>query len=196
MPSRKETKEKTRAALLAAGAELFAEQGLDGPSLDAICERAGFTRGAFYVHFKDREDFLAAVMEDLGGPLLDTIFAGEEADLMQTFVHFAAAFKDGRYPLGPGGSVHPHQLLDACKRSPRIRDRYIALIEESVRRLTQVVERSQEGRSVRPDVDAQATATLLLLSVIGAHTLTDLGAPFDFQRTGMTLLQTLSPRRR
>src|SRR5262245_37416602 len=45
-------KQETREALLRAGMEMFAEQGLDAPSLDALCARAGFTRGAFYVHFK------------------------------------------------------------------------------------------------------------------------------------------------
>ncbi len=52
--SRDETKQRTRDALIQAGLELFTEQGLDVPSLDAICDRAGFTRGAFYVHFADR----------------------------------------------------------------------------------------------------------------------------------------------
>ena len=45
--TREETKQATRDALISAGMALFAEQGLDGPSLDAICDRAGFTRGAF-----------------------------------------------------------------------------------------------------------------------------------------------------
>ena len=61
--ARELTKQETREALLRAGMELFAEQGLDVPSLDALCARAGFTRGAFYVHFADREEFIVAVME-------------------------------------------------------------------------------------------------------------------------------------
>ena len=56
------TKRETRAALLDAGLAEFAAHGLDTPSLDAICARAGFTRGAFYVHFKDREDFVVAII--------------------------------------------------------------------------------------------------------------------------------------
>jgi len=39
---------------------------LDTPSLDDICDRAGFTRGAFYVHFADREALLVAVMDHVG----------------------------------------------------------------------------------------------------------------------------------
>ena len=50
---------------------LFAKHGLDGPSLDDICAHAGFTRGAFYVHFEDRDDFLVAVMDRVGRQIVD-----------------------------------------------------------------------------------------------------------------------------
>ena len=63
MATRAELKAQTREALILAGITLFQEQGLDAPSLDAICEAAGKTRGAFYVHFEDREAFQVAVME-------------------------------------------------------------------------------------------------------------------------------------
>ncbi|MGH7328029.1 MAG: TetR family transcriptional regulator, partial [Polyangiaceae bacterium] len=61
--TRDATKIETRDALIAAGAMEFAEKGVDGPSLDGICARAGFTRGAFYVHFRDRDDLLVAVVD-------------------------------------------------------------------------------------------------------------------------------------
>ena len=63
--SRDVAKQETRQALIQAGMAAFSEEGVDMPSLDAICARAGFTRGAFYVHFKDREDFFAAVVEQV-----------------------------------------------------------------------------------------------------------------------------------
>lgn len=39
-----------------AAAQLFAEVGLDGASVEAICERAGFTRGAFYSNFESKDE--------------------------------------------------------------------------------------------------------------------------------------------
>jgi AcrR family transcriptional regulator len=41
-------KQETREAVIRAGMAAFTEEGVDLPSLDAICARAGFTRGAFY----------------------------------------------------------------------------------------------------------------------------------------------------
>lgn len=49
---------RTRARLLEAAAEVFAEVGLDAASVEAICDRAGFTRGAFYSNFGSKEELM------------------------------------------------------------------------------------------------------------------------------------------
>lgn len=49
-------RENTRARLLDAAAQLFAEVGFEGASVEAICDRAGFTRGAFYSNFETKEE--------------------------------------------------------------------------------------------------------------------------------------------
>lgn len=49
-------REATRQRLLDAAALVFAETGLDAASVEAICERAGYTRGAFYSNFDTKEE--------------------------------------------------------------------------------------------------------------------------------------------
>ncbi|MGM7680008.1 TetR/AcrR family transcriptional regulator [Microbacterium sp. A94] len=49
-------RENTRSRLLEAATQVFAEVGLDGASVEAICERAGFTRGAFYSNFESKDE--------------------------------------------------------------------------------------------------------------------------------------------
>jgi AcrR family transcriptional regulator len=49
--------------LLDAGAEVFAETGLQGVSVEAICARAGFTRGAFYSNFSSKEELFLALLD-------------------------------------------------------------------------------------------------------------------------------------
>lgn len=49
-------RERTKARLMRAAYEVFAESGLDGASVEAICDRAGFTRGAFYSNFSTKEE--------------------------------------------------------------------------------------------------------------------------------------------
>ncbi len=49
-------RERTRQRLMDAAAIVFAESGLDGASVEAICERAGYTRGAFYSNFETKDE--------------------------------------------------------------------------------------------------------------------------------------------
>ncbi|MDL9981610.1 TetR/AcrR family transcriptional regulator [Microbacterium sp. ASV49] len=50
------SRENTRARLMDAAFEVFAEVGLDAASVEAICDRAGFTRGAFYSNFDSKDE--------------------------------------------------------------------------------------------------------------------------------------------
>jgi AcrR family transcriptional regulator len=50
------SRENTRARLMESAFEVFAEVGLDAASVEAICERAGFTRGAFYSNFASKDE--------------------------------------------------------------------------------------------------------------------------------------------
>ncbi len=56
-------REATRGRILDAAREVFAERGVFGGSVEDICERAGFTRGAFYSNFTDKDDVVGAVIE-------------------------------------------------------------------------------------------------------------------------------------
>ena len=61
--TRAESQAQTRRALLDAAAEVFIERGLQGASVEAIAERAGFTRGAFYSNFSSKEELFAELLQ-------------------------------------------------------------------------------------------------------------------------------------
>ncbi len=61
--TRAEQQAATRRRLLDAAQEVFAEHGFDGASIDEICTRAGFSRGAFYSNFSDKADLLITLCE-------------------------------------------------------------------------------------------------------------------------------------
>lgn len=192
--SRKAVKAQTRVRLIEAGMALFGEQGLDAPSLDAICDRAGFTRGAFYVHFQDREDFLAAVMEHVGQPILDRLIgADSEATLAEIATRFLNAVEEGSYPLGPRGGIRPHQLLDACARNERIRGLYVGLVVEATTRLRFAIARAQAVGELRADLDAEGLAALLMASILGAQTMLELEVPLSLPAIAGGLLGALAP---
>lgn len=57
---------RTRAALLRAALETFAEHGFHAASIEQICERAGFTRGAYYSNFASKEELFLALFDEHG----------------------------------------------------------------------------------------------------------------------------------
>ena len=60
--TRAESRERTKERLLTAAAELFAERGVNGASVEQIAERAGYSRGAFYGNFEDKHDLVVALL--------------------------------------------------------------------------------------------------------------------------------------
>lgn len=182
---RRATPEETKDALITSGMTLFAERGLDGPSLDDICAHAGLTRGAFYVHFADRDAFLLAVMDRVGAQIIDEMLAKGAGGFAAAVERFVAASASGRYPLMPEGGIRPYQLLDACARSPVLRDRYVELVRTSIARVAELVEEGQGVGMLRKDIASANAATLALALIVGAQTLADLGMPMP--------LETLAP---
>jgi AcrR family transcriptional regulator len=53
----------THRKLLAAAEKVFARDGFEAARLADIAALAGYTRGAFYVHFKSKEDIFFALLE-------------------------------------------------------------------------------------------------------------------------------------
>ncbi|QRX89716.1 TetR/AcrR family transcriptional regulator [Streptomyces noursei] len=62
--TREESRQQTRDRLVAAAAELFTERGVNGTSVEQIAERAGYTRGAFYGNFEDKNALVAELLHN------------------------------------------------------------------------------------------------------------------------------------
>lgn len=175
--TRDESKQETRVALLRAGIEAFSEQGVDLPSLDAICARAGYTRGAFYVHFKDRDDFLLATIDKLLVDFINQVIASGESgeDLVKTVDLFVDIAEKKRLLTLVGGSVRLRVLLEAGSRNPEVRERLAALLQEADSRLETSTRRAQTAGALRKDLDAAHVASLMITSAVGMIVLTEAG---------------------
>ncbi len=73
--TQRERKAETRARLLAAAAALFAEQGVDAVSVDAVAEAAGRTSGAVYSHFGSKQGLLLALLDSWKDSVLTILLA-------------------------------------------------------------------------------------------------------------------------
>lgn len=71
----KRRRSATRARLLEGALEVFAERGFHGASVEDICDRAGFTRGAFYSNFASKDELVLALFQATTDRLLEQIGA-------------------------------------------------------------------------------------------------------------------------
>ena len=62
--TRKEKQAHTRECLMQSAAKVFARRGLEQASIDEVAEDAGFTKGAFYANFKNKEELFLAMLDE------------------------------------------------------------------------------------------------------------------------------------
>ena len=182
---------RTRESLIDAALASFNEQGLDAPSLDAICARAGCTRGAFYVHFRDRDELIAATLERRRGDVLGMLLGATNASIAEVLDVFVRALESGQFP--PPGAIRTGELIAACRRSPSIRAAHHRLLEQTLKRLTERIEVDQEYQRLRNDIAPSAIALTLLLVEAGAELLLDLAFPFEARSGAAALTKLLAP---
>ena len=69
----KRSRPNTRARLLEAATEVFADHGFQAVSINDLCAAAGFTRGAFYSNFDTKEELFLALWDERADQIIATI---------------------------------------------------------------------------------------------------------------------------
>jgi TetR/AcrR family transcriptional repressor of nem operon len=191
--AREEAKKRTRHALMAAGLDAIIESGLD-VSLAEICERAGYSRGAFYVYFNDRQEFLVAITEWMFSAMSESFISDENApdDLAVSAQRFTHALSTGQWPLIPRIRVAAVRLMDAISRWPKIREAFDRFTAETIEKFEHGAKAGQRAGVVRADLEPHAIGAMLMTASMGAIILHNMGLSIDYQRQADTLLRLIA----
>lgn len=166
---------QTRERLMAAATTVFAERGVIGASVEEICEAAGFTRGAFYSNFVDKDALVLALIEAgvqaqytaaeqaLAGLSEASHDLAPEALVAQALSRFDAL---GR-PSREGVLVQQELLLHAA-RVPALREPYAAFAEACAARLSGVISHALAAAGLEFVLPFDAALDLLIAA--HAHT--------------------------
>ena len=73
-------KQRTRQELKEATAALLIEKGYDSLTIQDITDHADYARATFYIHFKDKEEAVWAMLEDSFTELMPLLWDSEESD--------------------------------------------------------------------------------------------------------------------
>ncbi|MCF7549364.1 TetR/AcrR family transcriptional regulator [Pseudonocardia sp. WMMC193] len=161
-------KARTRDRILRAAGRRFRRDGLDGAGLTALMRDAGLTNGAFYAHFRSKEDLVGEVVS-------------AEVRRQAGVFEAAAALPDGLdrvldgYLSGAhcddraGGCVSAALLADIARSAPEVRHRYA----EAAARMTDAFRRLAGLPATTPDAVVRSRLALLIGTVQLARTVDD-----------------------
>ena len=135
-------KDATRARILDVASRQFRENGVAAVGLAGIMAEAGLTNGAFYAHFKSKEDLLRAVLADALGRRETTLRSVSErgAGLEATIRDYLSP----RHRDDPShGCPMAAMVAEVARHSGKTRDaftvrvgQFVALIATQIRRGT------------------------------------------------------------
>jgi AcrR family transcriptional regulator len=190
----------TRARIAAAAFELFAAQGYDGTTVDAIAERAGIARRTFFRYFRSKDDVIF--------PDHDTLLATVNQNLaLQSGVTPVRAICSGvrvvfrSYVSDPQVSVQRYRLTRSVDA---LRDRELATVRRYERAFSRYVRERLAGGEFT-EAQAGLRAGVIAASVVAAHNAVlrewlraggDYDPMSDLEKAFAWVLETFEPQQR
>lgn len=167
--TQQERKAETRARLLNAAAELFAEQGVDAVSVDAVAEAAGRTSGAVYAHFGSKQGLLLALLDSWKDSVLAVLLA-EVAVRDSPHQQLAAVWGNVGEPGGEGGArwrLLEHELWLRAARDPEVASVLRSRRAEAQRFSARHLREWTAAAGARPSADPAELAVLVRALLVG-----------------------------
>ena len=164
----------TRERILQAAAELIAEKGAAGMSLDDVRARTGASRSQLYHYFEDRDDLVRAVIDVTIDAVLDT--QGELLDHLDSWAAidrwFDALVQHQIDRQACGGCPLGSLAGQLAERDPDARAAIAAGLERWEAHLRDGLTRMRTSGKLRKDADPAALATATMASIQGGLLLT------------------------
>ncbi|PGZ94049.1 TetR family transcriptional regulator [Bacillus pseudomycoides] len=152
--------ENTINKLMRSGIELFSKQGYSRTSVDQIVKHAGYSKGGFYAHFSNKEEFLLKLIKegiDFYFEDLKEVLTQKDCDLLNKFKEYSMRLMNEAYEKGSSP-----MLLQGCMISnelPQIKEMLILQMEEWRSFLTHFFQKMKDKGIIGSPLDARTLAT-------------------------------------
>lgn len=182
-----------REQIAEAALELVAAQGLRRLSVAAVARRVGLVPSGIYRHFKSKDEILAAVLDRIQERLTGNVQAARRANadplecLKDVLMRHIRFIREGR--------AIPRMIFsdDVHAGSPQRKKRVLEIFSHYTGQVGEIVREGQSDGCIRPDLDVQTVATMLLGIVVPAGILWHLTeGGFDVTRHAQRAWQVLS----
>jgi AcrR family transcriptional regulator len=167
--TRERKKQATRRALIASAQALVAHRGLDGATIEDICERAGVARRTFFNYFATKEDAALGWSDDVVDPEAGERFAtggptGILLDDLVTLVSTVLAAHDFSHD-------EAHHKGELVRGEPRLLARQLWHFEQAMTSTAELFRRRGELLLDDPPLDGEVGAFLVVALVRLTHQL-------------------------
>ena len=159
-------RQQTREHLLAAAAEVFAERGFHGATLDEVAAVAGFTKGAVYSNFKNKEDLFLALFKanyDREMDALRGVLAASEAPPEDRISEFVALIRDQTARAGRNFNLLYQEFSLYAARNPVVREELNRIDEQGVLALAEILRAERVRVGLEPLASPIQTARIVEL---------------------------------
>ena len=153
--------EKTRAAIVKSGLKMFGNRGYHGSSVGDIATAAKITKGAFYHHFKSKEELLVLIHQEyadyqykaMRDAMSDSLSSAEQLSALITCIVEAV----GRYKLNVTVYFQERRYLTKSNLAKANRQR-----NELETAFMEVIEKGIDNGEFRKDLDARVACLGIL----------------------------------
>jgi AcrR family transcriptional regulator len=137
---------RNRRLLLDAALDVFRAMGYSRASLDAIADRAGFSKGAVYSHFQGKADLFLSLLEDqIAERAADQRALEDAADVRRAFVEIF-----GRSRHDPAWRLALLEFRVVAARDPELNARYAAAHRTTLAGIVEALDHLHRRLGVRP----------------------------------------------
>lgn len=165
--TKKQQSEDTANRILFHGTKLFLERGYHGTSIDTITQAAGITKGAFYWHFRSKEELLKKVVEEFDKRFVDGVIDavikvnGGAAEKLEKYIRYCAAFAYHNRELVASFTTLSAELLGANPRHEI--ENYIRRVYKKHRDfLSELIESGKKDSVFKKERDSNLTALVVM----------------------------------
>ena len=157
--------EETRTKIMEAAIKLFSNSGYNKASVNDICAEAGISKGAFYHHFKSKQELFLALLDGWLQTIDSAIEASEELTAPETFMQMTEAFPYIFETAGDGLPMFLEFWLQAS-RDEKIWQASITPYRRYHKHFTALIKKGvDEGSFV--EVDPGLTSRMIMSTAMG-----------------------------
>lgn len=163
--------EETKNRIIKQAAELFNQQGYAGSSISDIMRVTGLQKGGIYNHFQSKDELalqafdyaIACISQRTRTALRNRHHAVER---LKAMIEISHSYIDN--PPIKGGCPLLNTAVESDDAYPTLRDRAQQAMNSWRNLICHVIEKGITKGEIRPDVDADEIATIIIINLEGA----------------------------